>query len=285
MTALTRRAFLQALGVSAAAAAVPWRLLNALPLAGHARPALQGRVLEPANLFNDAGHLVRRVFPDEIVSIRSVEPSWYGVAGGRLPRAAVQPVAALADWPAPAGSGLVTVAAAYAALRRWCAADAPLAARLGWGAAAEAVDELEMADGRWLGLRLPDISEPVWSPAAAWTTAGTKAQPGEAELVLDRAQRRLTVLQRGVVAWTSEAAIPLDLPAGRWPLVRRETVGRGAQPGAPWELDFGAWRLHGAYWHNRFAEATYHAPAGAVEVPVLAAQALPVVPVLSVVVL
>lgn len=285
MTALTRRAFLQALGVSAAAAAAPWGILHALPWAANSRGLLKGRVLEPADVVDHRGRPVRRAFPDEILEIHSVEAGAYVVAGGRLPHRSVQPVAAMANWPAPVSPGLVTVAAAYAPVRRWCGPDAPLAARLGWGATAEAVDGLMIAGGEWLGLRLPDVNGTVWSPAAAWTMAEAEALPGDADLVLDRGARRLTVQQRGAAAWTSDAAIPVDLPAGYWPIHGRHSVGHGAQPGAPWELDFGRWRLHGAYWHNRFGETSYLPPEGTVEVPVLTARALSVAPVLSVAVL
>jgi hypothetical protein len=276
VSALSRRDFLKAFGISAGAAAAPWGALQALAAGSSlaaGTPALWGRALWDAPVTDGFGQAVRLVLPDEVTPLRPWSATHVQLADGRVAREALQPIARPARWAVPNAPGWVQVAAPYAALRRWCAPDAPLAARPGWGAVLNAVAILPV-DGRdWLGLRLGDTL--VWSLAAAWRAVPVvEPEAGDALVLVERRARRVQAVQNGVALWSAEAAIPDSLAAGDYPLVGRAPSDSTVQPGAPWALDFGAWRATGAYWHNSFAAASYAPPAGLVELPVLAAEAL-----------
>ncbi|MBL8147682.1 MAG: hypothetical protein JNL34_14990, partial [Anaerolineae bacterium] len=252
MSAISRRAFLQALGISAAATAAPWTVFHApgMGTAAEGSYPLWGRALETVPITDGWGSTVRVLLPDAVTPITPLDAAMVRLPGGYAARRAFQPVARLAEWAAPTVPGWVQVAAPYAALRAWCAPDAPLAARPGWGGVLYAADGL-MVDGmEWLGLGSGENAMIGWSPAAAWTPAGTAVQHGSSVLlVVEREERRIRVLRDGTALWEADAALPAELPAGEYALAGRNPVDLNAQTGAPWALDFGAWRTYGAYWH------------------------------------
>ena len=217
---------------------------------------------------------MRTLLPDEITPLRPLSASLVQLPTGRADRRCLQPIARPATaWDVPLTPGWVQVAAPYATLRAWCASDARLIARPGWGAVLFAEDRLNVDEMDWLAVRVNEAL--IWSPASAWRSIPDAGLAGEAsDLVVDRAAQRVHVRQRGVDVWSAEAAVPRDLLPGTYSLLDRAPTDSAAQAGAPWLLDFGAWRMHGAYWHNSFGDAAYAAPSGVIELPVLAAQAL-----------
>jgi hypothetical protein len=277
MTDLSRRAFLKTLGIGLAASAAPWGALQALeavvkPLEAQ---ALLGRALEAAPVLDAAGRAARTLYPDEIVPIAPEGENWYAVEGGRVARASVQPISAAAGWSAfPAIGALAQVSAPYALVRGWCAADAPIKARIGWGGTARVEDMLALDDAPWLGLRFHETDPLWWSSASAWRPVTLDAAAGEAVLQIDRRARTAALLKEGRALWRTPILLPGAMPADEYALRGRSPFARAGEPGAPWELDYGAWRIQGAYWHNRFGDARTLAASGAVEASVLAAQAL-----------
>ena len=281
MTAISRRAFLKALGISAAATAAPWTAIHALGMGTTAErsTSLWGRALETAAVTDGWGRTVRVMLPDAVTPLTPLAAGMVKLADGYAARRAFQPMARMTEWATPSEAGWVEVAAPYAALRAWCAADAPLVARPGWGGVLYAGDLLAVDGVAWLGLGAREGEVIGWSPAAAWTPADTAVQPGSSvTLVIEREQRRLRVLRGGAVLWEADAALPAELPAGEFPLAGRNPVDWATQTGAPWALDFGAWRICGAYWHNCFGTDDDYWPAQAVELPVAAARALYLLP-------
>ncbi|HYO89214.1 MAG TPA: hypothetical protein VER79_11235 [Candidatus Limnocylindrales bacterium] len=277
MKSITRRAFLQTLGIGLASSAAPWGVLRALEAAA-ATPttALWCRVLEAAPVRGAAGEVTRWLFPDEVLPVTDAGGSWYAVSGGRVQRASVQPIACGSNaWaPFPQVGDVVQVTSPYAVVRAWCAADAPQKARIGWGGTAVVADHLLDSDECWLGLRFSDMGALMWSPALAWSTVEPIMAAGSASLRIDRRTSQLVLLKADRVLWMAPVELPLDLVAGRYALLGRTPVARAAEPGAPWELDFGAWHLHGAYWHNQFGNERYASAPGIIEAPVLVARAL-----------
>ncbi len=234
-----------------------------------------GRALESAPVLGTSGEVVRRLYPDEVLPISPAGAAWYRVSGGRVQRASLQPIGAIATKsPAPEIGDVAQVVAPYAVVRAWCAPDAPQKARVGWGGTALVEDRLS-ADGEdWLGLRFPEMPVLLWSPAQTWRASGIHSAAGSTALRIDRQARQAELIEADRVAWTTPVALPADLRPGQYALTGRSSVAQRAATGAPWELDFGAWRLHGAYWHNRFGDSGYHTASGVLEVPVLGAQAL-----------
>lgn len=280
MSGITRRAFLNTLGISLAASAAPWGLLRAIEAASVAfTPAggvLYGRAFEAVPVIGGAGETVRQLFPDEVVTIAPADEGWYAVEGGRVQRAALQPISVTAGGPDfPAVGAVVQVSAPYALVRAWCAPDAPLRARVGWGGVAVIEDRLSDGADEWLGLRLPGAGSLSWTLVRAWRSADRSPEASHATVMqIDRRTRTAALLRSGRVLWRTRLALPDDLQAGEVVLNGRRPVGQTAVPCAPWELDFGAWRLHGAYWHNHFGEPACRPSSGNIEASVLAAQAL-----------
>jgi hypothetical protein len=280
MSAISRRTFLKALGIGAAAGAAPWTAVRALGATGElTQPALWGRAFAETPVRDAVGQVVRVLRPDEVTPLRPLHGTVVQLPDGRTDRRHLQPIARPESrWVAPQEAGWVQVAAPYAALRRWCAHTAPLVARPGWGAVLYAETVLHMDAQDWLGLQLGD--QTVWSPGAAWRTVDVPAaEIGSVRLELDAHRRRITVFDDERALWSADAAIPAAIVRGEYALLGRSPADSGDQPGAPWALDFGAWRMTGAYWHNSFFDAGYRPPAWRVELPVLAAQALYALPV------
>lgn len=86
-----------------------------------------------------------------------------------MSRLALVPLATFAP-AAPAST--MWIARVDAPARQWCAADAPLLARLPAGSAAHLLDRLETPNGAWLALADTTGALIGWSPAGAWTAAG-----------------------------------------------------------------------------------------------------------------
>jgi hypothetical protein len=277
MTELSRRAFLKTLGIGLAASAAPWGALQALEaaVAPLDAQALLGRALEAAPVVDGAGRAARTLFPDEIVPIAPAGDGWYAVKGGRVRRTSLQPISAEAGWAAfPTAGDVAQVSAPYALARGWCAADAPVQARIGWGGTALVADGLALGDAQWLGLRFDEAGSVLWSPADAWRKADMPDEGADGVLVIERRARTAALVTEGRALWRTPVVLPRAVPAGEYALRGRSPVARASEPGAPWELDYGAWRIYGAYWHNRFGEAQGWAGTEAVEVSVLAARAL-----------
>lgn len=282
MTTLSRRAFLKALGISAAATAAPWGVLQALASGSASGPqaALWGRALEAVPVTDRWGRTAGTLLPDAVTPLEPLDATLVKLPDGYAARRSFQPLALAAGWAAPLVAGWVQVAAPYAALRRWCAPDAPLVARPGWGAVLFASERLTVDGLDWLGLGAAEGDVIGWSLAETWTPAGIDTPPGsDAWLVVEREQRQIRVLRDETVLWAAGAALPADLTAGDYALTGRSPTDSTAQTGAPWAIDFGAWRIHGAYWHNCFSAADDPSPSGVVELPVLAARALYSLPV------
>jgi len=281
MTALSRRDFLKALGISAAATAAPWPALQALGPeheAGRAA-ALWGRALEAVPVTDNWGRTVRVLLPDSVTPLTPLDAQMVKLPDGYAARRAFQPVVRLPEWSVPSAPGWVQVAAPYAALRAWCAPDARLVARPGWGAVLYAADQLVVEGVDWLGLGTGSGELLGWALAAAWTPADTAFRPGTSVLlIVERDVSCIRVTQDGETLWAAEAALPADLPADNYLLAGRSPADSASQTGAPWALDFGAWRAHGAYWHNCFRTNDGGRP-GQVELPVLAARALYALPI------
>lgn len=286
MAQFSRRQFLHLAGVTLLAAHLPG--FAALAEAAASAPAVavqQGRTLLPASVHArpsaDAA-VVGRLWPDSIVPLADASAGWYRTAGGFVERGAVQPVARRSPTeaaPAPAPPFWAEVAGPVAAVRRWCAADAPLVARIGHGGTAQVVAAPPpgAAGGPpWYGLADGAGALLGWTQTAQWRPVRPEAEGEGAALRLEIARRdsQLTVFVGERPALRAPVAAGARLEPGRYPLRRARVAGPplalveygdGALYGAPWQLDLGGqYWLTGAYWHNRFGG---WAPGPDVQVP------------------
>jgi hypothetical protein len=164
-----------------------------------------------------------------------------------------------------------------AAVRQWCAADAPLVARIGHGGTAQVIRRLPPGSpgaSPWYALAAADGSLLGWTQTAHWQPVRLAENDSALHLELTRSDRQLTVFAGTRPVLRAAAAAGAPLQPGAYPLRRASVAGpplalveydHHALYGAPWQLDLGGrYRLTGAYWHNRFGG---DAPGPDIQVP------------------
>lgn len=252
----TRRDFLRLSGITIMGLHLAPARLTASP------PALQGRALIAAPV-HAGPHLSTSIrahlWPDSITQISGQHGDWYQVDRGYVQRQHLQPLE-----PLPAHATTLEppfwaqVSGTVAVVRQWCAAEAPLIARIGHGGTARVVDFL--APG-WYGLRDTHGTWLGWTPAAPWQPVTTMPEaPPINRLVLDRATYTLTAYQDDREILLTPTATGGSLPVGRYQITSRHVSGTAhadttTHLGAPWQLEIEALgQLSGVYWHNRFGD-------------------------------
>ncbi|NDJ59735.1 MAG: L,D-transpeptidase [Chloroflexi bacterium] len=254
---------------------LPW--LTAPHSSPHSAPealeVVRGRALFPTAVYQrpaaDAS-ILRKVLPDTVIPLAAATDSlWYRTTDGFIPRESVQPMLLTAGGPMgqPAAPFWAEVTGPVAAVRAWCAPDAPLITRIGHGGVAQMIDYLpgDAPVVGWYGVAAPgltasDGSVLGWTQSAPWapTEVDVRAET-ISRLVIDRAARQITAYDRDQVRLRTAFASGGALPAGVYSVVRRAPGGVAADAaatyhGAAWPLIFDDARLSvaGAYWHNRF---------------------------------
>lgn len=201
-----------------------------------------------------------RLWPDSIVPIRSSGADWYSLENGYAKREHLQPVVLKSE--APPQSTLpfwAEVGGPVAAIRQWCAADAPLVARIGHGGVAQVVDKLP-GSTVWYGLSDEDQFL-GWSQAAPWHPVSDVEDQGSGIiLIVDTRTPQISVLEDEEEILRAPIALGAQVPRGSYRVERRQHSVKSTLEntsivyGAPWQLDFGAFALAGAYWHNKFGK-------------------------------
>lgn len=262
MAHLSRRDFLKCAGVSLLApVALQIPHLSPPP----ANSLIHGRALSTVPVYetpSNSAVVKSRLWPDTIVPIFDADPDWYRLENGYAKREALQPVLLKSEAAAmPALPFWAEVGGAVAVARQWCAADAPLVARIGHGGVAQVVDML-LGATVWYGLADEDAFI-GWSQAAPWIPVSTlPPERAPMTLLIDTSAHQIEVVTGGEPALRASAALKADLPRGHFRVQdRRFSVKSGGESasavyGAPWHLDFGAFSLSGAYWHNQFGKAS-----------------------------
>jgi hypothetical protein len=275
---LSRRHFLRLAGLTLLAAQVP------LPSWAQSRHALTARALTATLIYSAASPSLLGVevvqngylWPDSLVTIEAALPGWYRLSGGYVPTDSLQPMQPYTPDPhsAPASVGTpIRLSGPSASVREWCAADAPLVARLGHGAVVYVVDYLPDDHSGWYGVTDGSRDLLGWTPAVLWAAVTTSAAPSVIHhLELDRAGGQATLYAGAQPVLQTACAIGDQLAPGMYPIQRCSlTSWHGSRHAIPHTLAGEGFRLHGVYWHNRFGLAQ---TGSTVELPTLAASAL-----------
>ncbi|MCC6803017.1 MAG: L,D-transpeptidase [Anaerolineae bacterium] len=273
---LSRRQFLQAAGIAVAAHALP-----RLPLPASSFEPLYGqtlfvRALETLPVYaapDAAAPLVTRLWSDTVTQILDTRGGWYHLPDGFAPRQSIQPMIAparITETPA-APPFWAEVSGALAVVRAFCAASAPIRARIGHGGVLYVIDYLPGDGIDWYGVAENESSDLLgWTQAAVWSPARLDRALPTLSLAVDTRTRQLIVYDGDRVLLTAPVATGRDLLPGVYPITRRRpTKSQDGYTGAPWSLAFGDdLNLSGVYWHNCFGAA---APGAALQVtPALA---------------
>lgn len=262
---LSRRQFLQAAGITVAAAYLP----RFAPIAPRF-DAVFGRALSSVSVHaipSSDAPLVTHLWSDAVTPILDASGAWYRLPEGYARREGLQPMIAPARRSAapaaPPFWGEVT--GAVAIVRAYCAADAPISARIGHGGVLRVVDYLPGDGIDWYGVAEGDDLL-GWTQTAVWSPARIDSAAPALSLAIDPAAQRLTVYDGGDALLTAPISTGRELPPGAYPLTEQQAVSARQDDyrGVPWTLRFGDdLRLTGAYWHNHFGTA---APGAAVQV-------------------
>lgn len=254
---LSRRQFLQLAGI----ALFHTHLIN-FPV-----PTLHssyGRTLQavPVRVRPDyTDDVIAHLWPDSIVSISPVQNNWYATQAGFVPKEAVQPVL-IQPTTQPFFPSTIPfwaeVLAPCAAVRQWCAADAPLITRIGNGGVLQVIDQLT-GTPHWYGVADERGELLGWSQASAWQPVKHQAIDLPLAIILQARKQIMTIGTSGHTILEAHVACGEELPAGTYTVERHHVSGirAGSFYGAPWPLKVGDhWTLTGAYWHNQFGVPT-----------------------------
>ena len=265
---VSRRDFLKLAGITTTLASLPSGI--SLALASEAR---YGRVLHLTDLYkhpDSNAKIIGRYLPDSIQPILDYQDGWVRMLDGFASETAIQPMLTASTMPVDRIPTWLEVIAPYAAVRRWCAADAPLMARMGHGAVIEAVAALDDRHGdMWFQVALD-------GNASGWIQA-QQLQP--AAIHPSRQVHHARIENQSLILLNGEheiacfaLAYPPDMSAGEHHIIQR-TPGfhRSDYSGIPWRLETNRGLiLHGAYWHNQFA--CQHTSSMSIELSVIAAK-------------
>ena len=190
MTQVSRRQFLQLAGITVLGHSVGFEITDPLE-------SYYGRALEAAPVFRqprpDAAQ-VTSLWPDSVVAITPAKGPWYHASEGYVPWAYLQPIRHQPSYPVQRPPSLpfwAEVRAPVAVIRQWCAPEAPLVTRIGYGGVMHVVDYLPGATD-WFGVANADGTFTGWSQALHWQTITARWQPLSAlNIELDQGQRKI----------------------------------------------------------------------------------------------
>lgn len=277
---LSRRRFLQLTGISLLGSQLdPFHRLftaESLDMTDYRGRALTALAVRRARHFD--APIITHLWPDSIVRIVDQDESWYRLPEGYVQRTEVQPMLPYRPQTSiavPSEPFWAEVAGPVAPIRRYCAADAPMVARIGHGGVAYVIDALPGDPFPWYGIEAAGDQLLGWTQAVHWQPTQVNAlAEGSVRLHIDSQQRRLTVWQDDQVVLRAPFAVGGPLRPGSYAVKERiastaVTTPGGIFHGAPWRLILGDdTDLAGVYWHNDFGGSL---PGPAVQVtPLLA---------------
>jgi hypothetical protein len=259
---ISRRQFFQMTGVAILSTVIP---LPNFP----AKAAPYGRTLIAAPVRHkphETAAVKQQHWPDSILALAATNGYWHRTEQGYIARSHVQPM--MIDPAAQPTSRIQTfpawaeVSAAVAAVRQWCAPDAPLVTRIGHGGVAHVVDYLP-GEIDWYGIAANSGDLLGWSPAVRWqpiTEAIATRLP--LKMVISQTSQRMNVSVEGKSLWEANISTGQSLQAGIYHIERDCAGGlccaasQVAYHGAAWPLYFSDQAaITGVYWHNQFGES------------------------------
>ncbi len=273
MKIFSRRQFLKLAGIALVGTQIdPARLFHAAPQ--NVPLTHMGRALFAAPIHSAPNApVIAHLWPDSVTPIHASKGLWYKVPQGYVLKTALQPMA-LDETPAQIEKPIfwAEVAGPVAAIRQWCAADAPFVTRIGHGGVAQIIDFLPDKTTSWYGIAAENGDLLGWSQTIHWRRVSSEKTPvSPLRLEIDQQQQTLTVYQDRIAALTTPISIGQALVPGTYPLQRGQmgSVVNHEFHGVPWQIRIGAdYNLNGVYWHNQFGTAR---PGPAVQVtPILA---------------
>jgi hypothetical protein len=257
---LSRREFLKSSGIVVLAGAASPLLWAVPPF--HQTDALHGRALSVLDVYDSPSpnaNVTNRLFPDSVVHIVDTLRDWYRLTNGYAKRSDIQPMMLTHQTiPTPVLPFWAEVSGSVAVVRRWCAADAPLVARIGHGGVARVVDRLPGDNYDWYAVA-DEENLLGWSSASVWTPIEeTRFEEANAKLHIDTTTRQVEFLEDDRLVLRAPVVLGTTMIPGIYPIDQRKPSVMFSLDiasdgyGVPWAINFGRYFLAGAYWHNEF---------------------------------
>lgn len=265
---LSRRYFLQLVGASVASTAL--HPISRLMAVVNDQP-YKGRALSPLSVYgtpHTTSTPIARLWPDSVTAIIHQQDEWYQIPSGWVRREGVQPMlpydpqtyvfnAAAPFW--------AEVAAPVAPIRAYCAADAPLVTRVGYGGVLRVIDALPGEPNGWYGVADAQGELMGWTQGVFWRPVAIETENEEGRTLHINQRHHLMSAYEGdnlvlEVPFSSGRA----LNAGTFQALRGAVGGEtvSGYQGVPWQTVFGDGQtIAGAYWHNGFGQAVEGGPA------------------------
>jgi hypothetical protein len=231
------------------------------------------RALGPLSVFetaNTESPLKARLFPDSVVRVLNVEGNWSyihaeNIGYGCTSRRGLQPMLPYTQ-PSyitmPNRPFWTEAAAPVAAVRAWCAADAPLVTRIGHGGVLRVIDALP-GDPMWYGVESPAGTLLGWTQAKLWQAAPVELfNLNDHVLEINLNASEFTVHERNEPILRAPFSAGKTITTGTYTVSRRQIGGYCFNDvdrtyyGVPWMIMFGDdYELAGIYWHHDFGTA------------------------------
>ncbi|MEZ4667313.1 MAG: L,D-transpeptidase [Anaerolineae bacterium] len=275
----SRRTFLKWVGASLAATSLRPMLafLPAFDISLH-----RGRALTALPVYQYRGQdapIVSHIWPDSAIEFSESRGEWYQVAGGFVQRDSIQPMN-------PDQNGEHRFETQYpfwaevigpaASVRSYCAANAPLATRIGHGGVMQVVDGLPGEPYGWYAVADAGGYILGWTQATQWQKIVMEPDSdAERLIIVEQPTHTLTAYENGKPILKAAYAAGMEIAGGLYPSERLSPGGGywNGDPnyhGLPWRIRLSEkYEISGAYWHNRFGQGV---PGPALQLPVAVAR-------------
>jgi hypothetical protein len=291
---LTRRHFLQLLGISAASVTIdPLQVF--VPRLGDARltpnaTRFVGRILVPTSLYESSTSL--NLMSNRVHPILDINGEWIRIPHGFVAKRDIQPIP-VEDYNPPLSTensrigdhqgAWFSAAAPLAAIYSFAHASAPIHTTIGHGGVVQVIDYLPPESSNavgWYGVSDDSGALLGWTQAHLWREVDEAAPPVDfsRHIEIDLSALSLTAFQSD--EWILSAPITTNRAAlrGEYSVEGRQLSGSAnlnesvQLHGVPYLLHFGEnGVLSGAYWHNSFGDSS-DMTGHAIQVPVYVAR-------------
>jgi hypothetical protein len=256
----SRRQFLTIAGITLLGLKPEALLASALDFSAQYGRALDTLLVRTAPQIQSS--VIKHIWADSILRLLSVKDDWLQIADGYVERSTVQmmlPYTPEQMLTLPQVPFWAEVAAPVAAVRAWCAADAPLITRIGHGGVLRVTDALPNA---WYAVESDQGTHLGWTQAILWQAVPSDVPDlSNARLEINLSKHELYIYDDDHRVMSTPIATGQALQTGVYKVQRRQTGAthydavNSAFYGTPWRIGFDEYELAGAYWHNQFGKS------------------------------
>lgn len=271
LSGYSRRQFLQIAGISIVGSQLSFPKWLDINQAVH----IQARALAVTPVYSHPhldAPIVTRLWPDSVAEILNSHGNWYRLPQGFVEEIALQPMTIPTTQSHPIDLQAQfwgEVVGPVAIVREWCAADAPLFTRIGYGGVARIIGSLaDDNDLIWHEIVSENEETLGWTQASQWQPAlptdrdnieKSMLSGTQPYLEIDLSSQQLTAFEDEHPILQAKISTGESIAPGIYPVQkhiiggRKVTLNMHTFHAVPWITQFGeSYEIGGVYWHNRF---------------------------------